>query len=146
MAEERYSSRYPAANLRSYQNWFWPLLSARTSQPSFHRFNVQSVEHEDIDIICVRGYFCRRRTSKWNATQGRICLLDSKPTEQGLQREDIEKRKQEATLTDRPLDRERLRVLPVHLYHRLQVVVHYAYPFAELLLESGCLQTFAKNR
>ena len=60
--------------------------------------------------------------------------------EQGLQSEDIEKRRQGATLPDRLLERERLRILPVHRHHCLRVVVQHADPFAELRFESGGLQ------
>ena len=63
-----------------------------------------------------------------------------KTTEQGLKSEDIEKRRQGATLSDRPLERERLRTLPVHLHYRLRVVVQHADPFMEHRFESGGLQ------
>ena len=63
-----------------------------------------------------------------------------KPTEQGLQSEDIEKRRQGATPPDRTLDRECPRTPFVHLHHCLRVVVHHVNPSAELRLESGDLQ------
>ena len=94
---------------------------------------------KDSDII-VREYLCRKRVSKKNATQSWTCLLISKRTEQGLQSEDIEKRRQEATLLGRSLGRESLWALPVHLHHSLRVVIHHANPSAELRLESGSLQ------
>ena len=63
-----------------------------------------------------------------------------KPTEEGLQSEDIEKRRQRTALLDRTLDRERPRTPSVHLHHCLWVVIHHANPSAELRLESGSLQ------
>ena len=75
-----------------------------------------------------------------NAMQGQTCPLVPNPMEQGLQSEDIEKRRQGATLLDRPLNSERLQAIPVHLHHRLLVVVYHANPFAELWFESGDLQ------
>ena len=51
-----------------------------------------------------------------------------------------EKRQQGTTLPDRPLERERLRKLPVHLHHLLWVLVQHADPFAELQFESAALQ------
>ena len=75
-----------------------------------------------------------------DTAQGRTCLLIPKPTEQGLQSENIEKRRQYATRPDRTLNFKSLRALPVHLHYCLQVVVHHTNPFAELRLESGGLQ------
>ena len=95
-----------------------------------HSFYVKTAGHKDSDIIRVRWYLCRKKSSKRNAAQGRNCLLIPKPTEQGIQSEDIEKR-QGSTLRDWTLDRESLRESPVHLHHRLWFVVHHAYPFAK---------------
>ena len=55
-----------------------------------HSLYVQTVRYKDSDIISVGGYLCRKR----NAAQSRTCLPISKPTEQGLQSEVIEKRRQ----------------------------------------------------
>ena len=66
--------------------------------------------------------------------------LFPKPTKQGLQSGDIEKRRQRAALLDRSLDRERPRTPSVHLHHCLRVVIHHANPFAEFQFESGSLQ------
>ena len=81
-----------------------------------------------------------KRASKRYTMQGWTCLLIPKPTEQGLQSEDIEKRRQRATLPDQTPDHENLWVLPVHLHHCLRVVVHHANQFAELRLKSGGFQ------
>ena len=53
---------------------------------------------------------------------------------------DIEKRCQEATLLDLPLECECLRMLCIHLYHHLGVVVQHPDPFAELWFEPSGLQ------
>ena len=66
--------------------------------------------------------------------------LISKPTEQGLHSEDIEKREQGVALPDRSLDRESPRTPSVHQHHRLWVGVQHADLFAELRFESGGLQ------
>ena len=60
--------------------------------------------------------------------------------EQGLQSEDIEKRRQRAALRDRSLNRENPRMPSVHLHQCLRVVLHHANPSAEFRLESGSLQ------
>ena len=60
--------------------------------------------------------------------------------QQGLQSEDIEKRRQGAALPDQTLDREYPRTPSVHLHHCLRVVVHHANPSVELRFESGSLQ------
>ena len=97
---------------------------------------IKSAGHKDSDIIDVYRDLRANTASKGESTQGWI----PKPTEQGLQSEDIEKRGQGETLPDRSLDRKSLRTLSVHLHQRLQVVVQHAVPFAELRLESGGLQ------
>ena len=90
--------------------------------------------------ISERGNSCRKRASKGDTTQSRVYPLISKPTEQRLLSEEIEKRRQGAALPDRTLDRERPRSPSVHLHHCLRVVVHHANPSAELRLESDSLQ------
>ena len=47
-------------------------------------FNVQTSGRKDSDIIGVRGYICRKRNSKRNATQDLTSILVIKLTEQGL--------------------------------------------------------------
>ena len=96
--------------------------------------------HKDSDIIGVHRDLRPNTAGKGSSTQSRIKPLIPKPTEQSLQSEDIEKKRQGATLPDRPLDRECLRTLFVYLHHCLRVVVQHADPFAELRLESGGLQ------
>ena len=56
------------------------------------------------DIIGERGNPCRKRASKRDTAQGRICPLLPQPTEH-IESEDIEKRRQGAALHDRTLDR-----------------------------------------
>ena len=77
---------------------------------------------------------------KMDTAQGRICPLNPKLSEQGLQGEDGEKGRQGAALPDRSLDCERPRMTSVYLHHCLRVVVHHANPSAELRFESGSLQ------
>ena len=99
---------------------------------------IQVAGYRDCDIIGERGNHCRKRASKRDTAQSRICPLIPKPTEQGLQSED--KRRQEAVLSDRTLCRKRLRTPSIHLYNCLYVVIHHANPSAELRLESDSLQ------
>ena len=62
-------------------------------------------------------------------------MSSAKPAQEGLQCEDIEKRRQGAALPDRTLDREYPRTPSVHLHNCLRVMVHHANPS-----ESGSLQ------
>ena len=55
-------------------------------------FFVQAAGHKDGDIIGERGNPCCMRASKRDTTQGWICPLITKPSELGLQSEDMEKR------------------------------------------------------
>ena len=75
-----------------------------------------------------------------NVAQGQTCFLIPKPTEQGLQSKDIEKRRQGSTLLDQTLDRESLLAPSVHLNHRLWVVIYHSNQFVELRFESGGFQ------
>ena len=77
-----------------------------------------------------------KAANKRDTAKGRTCPLIPKAAQEGLQREDREKRRQRAALLDRTLDRDRPRTPSVHLHHCLRVVVHYAYPSAELRFES----------
>ena len=92
------------------------------------------------DIISVCENLPSNTADKRDSTQDRICRPICKPPEQGLQGEDIEKRKQGATLPDRPLENECFGTLPVRLHQRLGVVIHHADPFAELRFKSVGLQ------
>ena len=83
----------------------------------FHSLYIQAAGYKDCDVISERGNPCRKRASKRDTAQGRTCPLIPKPAEEGLQREDIEKRRQRAVLPDRTLDREYLRTPSVHLHH-----------------------------
>ena len=105
-----------------------------------HNLYIQAAGHKDCDIISERGNPCRKRASKRDTAQDRTCPLIPKPAEQGLQREDLEKRRQRAALPDRTLVCERPRTPSVHLHHCLRVVVHHGNPSAELRLESDSLQ------
>ena len=111
-----------------------------------HSYYVQAAGHKDCDIISERGNPCRKRASKRDTAQGRICLPIPKPTKQGPQSEDIEKRRQGAALPDRTLDREHLRTPSVHLYHCLRVVVHHANLSAEFRFNPVVSKTVTKNR
>ena len=106
----------------------------------FHSLYIQPAGYKDCDVISERGNPCRKAANKRDTAQGRTCPLIPKPAQEGLQREDIEKRRQRAALPDRTLDRERPRKPSVHLHHCLRVVVHHANPSAELRFESGSLQ------
>ena len=63
-----------------------------------HNLYVQAVGHKDGDIISERWNPCCKWTNKRYTAQGRICRLFPRPSQQGLQSEDIEKRWQGATL------------------------------------------------
>ena len=106
----------------------------------FHSLYIQPAGFKDCDVIGERWNPCRKAASKRDTAQCRTCPLIPKPAQEGLQREDIKKRRQRAALPDRTFDRERPRTLSVHLHHCLRVVVHHANPSAELWLESGSLQ------
>ena len=93
--------------------------------------------YKDCDVISERGNPCRKAANKRDTAQGRTCPLIPKPAQEGLQRENIEKRRQRAALPDRTLDHDRPRTPSVHLRHCLRVVVHHANPSAELQFESG---------
>ena len=96
-----------------------PLLCIRTLQPPSSQ------------LLCPNGgtqrpwyHQCMRIPSPKEDQQkecctGRTCLLIPKAPEQWFQSEDIEKKRQRATL----------------LHHRPRVVVHHAYPFMVLQLE-----------
>ena len=132
LAGKCHPSRNLTADLRNNKNWSLLLLSARTSQPSSSQPLCQNGgTHKNSDIVRVCGYFCLKRTRK------RICLPIPKPTEQGIQSEDTEKRRQGSILSDRPLDRKSLWTFHVHLHPCLRVMVHHTNPFAELQFESG---------
>ena len=138
LVTEHHPSRHLAENLRYYQSWSWPLLSARTSLAHYSQLlcpnggtEIQCCTWEHADTFAVRGP-AKRRPQKAG--------LAFSSTKQVLQSEDIEKRRQGATLRDQPFDYERLRTLPVYLHHRLRVVVYHTNPNPELWLESGGLQ------
>ena len=59
-----------------------------------HSLYIQAAGYKHRDIIGERGNPCRKRASKRDTVQGRICPPIPKPTEQGLQSWDIEKRRQ----------------------------------------------------
>ena len=105
-----------------------------------NRLDIQPVGYKDCDVISERGNPCRKAAHEWDTAQCRTCPLIPKPAQEGLQREDIEKRRQRAALPDRTLDRDHPRTPSVHLHHCLRVVVHHANPSAELRFESGSLQ------
>ena len=107
----------------------------------FHSLYIQPAGYKDCDVISERRNPCRKAASKRDTAQGRTCPLIPKLVQEGLQREDIEKRRQRAALSDRTLDRERPRTPSVHLHHCLRVVVHHANPSAELRFESDSLET-----
>ena len=67
---------------------------------------------KDSDIISVHGYLCQKWASKKDTTQGLTGLLIPNPAEQGIQSEDIEKRRQGATLPNQMVDCESLWALP----------------------------------
>ena len=98
------------------------LLSKLTLAPAtysylLHNVYVRTAELKNCDIIGEIGDPCSDMIDKRNSDQRRICLFISKPTKQGLQGKELEKGRQGATLPDRPLNREGLRVLSVHLHH-----------------------------
>ena len=72
-----------------------------------HSLYIQTAGYKDCDIISERRNPCCKRANKRDTTQDRICPLIPKPTEQGLQSDDIEKRRQAASLPDRSLECER---------------------------------------
>ena len=96
--------------------------------------------HKDCDIISVRGNFCPVTANEGDSAQSWICPYIPKPSEQGLQSKDMEKREQGPTLLDQPFDCESLRALSVHLHHCPVVMVQHADPFEELQFESSGLQ------
>ena len=106
----------------------------------FHSLYIQPAGYKGCDVIDERGNPCRKATSKRDTAQRRTCPLIPKPAQEGLQREDIKKRRQRAALPDRTFDRERPRTPSVHLQHCLTVVVHHANPSAGLRFEFGSLQ------
>ena len=123
--EERHPSRHPTTDLRAYHDWFWYMLLLHTCQPP------------SLQLLCPIGRTRKRYHQRTQPDsqqrgiyEGRICCPIPKPTEQGLQGEDTEKRRQKTTLLDRPLERKCLRTPAVHLHHCLWVVVHHADPFA----------------
>ena len=105
-----------------------------------HSRYIQAAGYKDCDINGERRNPCRKRVSKRDTAQERIRSLIPKPTEQGLQSEDIEMRRQGAALPDRTLDSERPRTPSVHLHNCLRVVVHHVNPSAKLRFESGSLR------
>ena len=84
-----------------------------------HSLYIQAAEYKDCDIISERRNPCRKRASKRDTAQGRICPLIPKPTKQGL------------LSPWKP---------SFHMHHCLMVVVHHANPSAELRVEFGSLQ------
>ena len=69
---------------------FYPLVLANRLLQSLY---IQAAGYKHCDIIRYqRRNPCRKRVSKKDTAQGRICLFIPKPTELGLQSEDIEKR------------------------------------------------------
>ena len=146
LAGYHYPSYPRAANLCFWQNWPWLLLFIHTQQPPSSQ------------PLCPSGRTQRRWYHRW--TQ-KLLLWEGqqkghragpdlppipKPSEPGLQSEDVEKKWQGATLPDRPLENERLRTLPVHLHDYPRVVVHHANSSAELRFESGSLQNRHQKR
>ena len=102
--------------------------------------------YKHCDTIGKRGNPCHKTASKRDTAQGRIRPLIPKPTEQGLQSEDIEKRRLWTALPpDRTLDRERPGTPFVHLRHCLKVMVHHANPSAELRFEPGSLENSSQK-
>ena len=70
------------------------LLSKLTMAPAIRSYSpttffpvsiILVVGYEDCDIISERGNPCRKRASKRDIAQGRICPLIPKPTKQGFQ-------------------------------------------------------------
>ena len=125
------------------------LLSKLTLAPAIRSYSTTAFftffisRWQDTKPVISSGYaetLPERGPAKRIPFRTRICPLIPNPTEQGLQSEDIEKERQGVALTDRTLDRERLRTPSVHLHHCLRVVVHHANPSAELQFESGSLQ------
>ena len=82
------------ARHRFCQNWPWLLLFVRIQQPPFHSLYVQEAGHKDSDVIGKHGNPYCKRASKRDTMKGKICPLIPKPSEQGLQSEDIEKRRE----------------------------------------------------
>ena len=107
----------------------------------FHSLYILAAGYKDCDVISERRNPCRQTASKQDTVHCRTCPLITKPAQEGLQREDIEKRRQRAALPDLTLDRDHPRTPSVHLHHCLRVVVHHANPSAELQFESGSLQS-----
>ena len=106
----------------------------------FQSLYIQPAGYEDCDVISELGNPGRKAANEWDTAQCRTCPLIPKPSQEGLQREDIEKRRQKAALPDRTLDRNHPRMPSVHRHHCLRVVLHHANPSAELRFESGSLQ------
>ena len=124
---ERHSSKHLAADFCSCQSWPWLLLVPCNCL--LHSLYVQTVGHKNCDIIGESGDPCSDTTDKGNSDQCQNCFLISKPTEQGLQGKDVEKRRQGATLLDQPLNCK-----------GPQAAVQNADPSVELWFESGSLQ------
>ena len=124
------------------------LLSKLTLAPAIRSYSttasftasISSRRDTKCDVISERGNPCRKAANERDTAQCRTCPLIPKPAQEGLQREDIEKRRQRAALPDRTLDHDHPRTPSVHLHHCLRVVVHHAHPSAELRFESGSLQ------
>ena len=95
----------PSLKLHFFQNWPWLQQSARTRQPPSSQPLYPGGGIQNCDIIGERGNPCCKRASKRNTAQTRICPLIPKPTEQGFQSEDTEKRRQRAAPPDQTLDR-----------------------------------------
>ena len=78
----------------------------------FHSLYIQPAGYKHCDVISERGNPCRKAASKRDTAQGRTSPLIPKPAQEGLQREEIEKRRQRAALPDRTLDRDHPERLP----------------------------------
>ena len=86
----------------------------------FHSLYIQSAGYKDCDVISERGNPWRKAANERDTAQGRTCPLIPNPAQEGLQREDIKKRRQRAALSDRTLDRDHPRTPSVHLHHCLR--------------------------
>ena len=100
-------------------------------------------ERQDTKTVISSAY--KETFARWSPTKGIPRRAGFSPPipkslKQGLQSEEIEKRKQKTTLTDRLLDNERPRTLPVHLHHCPRAVIQHDNLSVELRLESGGLQ------
>ena len=125
------------------------LLSKLTLAPAIRSYSTTASftspiswqwDTKTVTVISERGNPGRKAANEWDRVRGRTCPLIPKPAQEGLQREDIEKRRQRTALPDRTLDRDLPRTPSVHLHHCLRVMVHHANPSAELRFESGSLQ------